>query len=245
MLPRPKTPELALALGNIGGPGSLTRAVVLSLGAGLSLLVAVALANTAIVAEFVERLPANAPSYYVLDITKSEWPAFTQAVHKQQPLAKIADAPMLRGRLVALGGIPVEQMKAPPEAQWVLNGDRGLTFADEVPQGSKVVAGTWWGKDYAGEPLVSFEVELARKLGLKIGDSVTVNVLGRNITARVSNSARDQVGEPDHQFRAGVLAQHAEGRALQPAGDHHPAARAYRPPRKASSSRRWRCSFRP
>lgn len=187
MLPRPKRPELALALGNIGGPGSLTRAVVLSLGAGLSLLVAVALANTAIVAEFVERLPANAPTYYILDITKSEWPTFTQAVHKQQPLAKISDAPILRGRLVELAGKPVEQLKAPPEAQWVLNGDRGLTFSDEVPQGSKVVAGTWWGRDYTGEPLVSFEAELARKLGLKIGDTVTANVLGRNVTAKVSN----------------------------------------------------------
>jgi putative ABC transport system permease protein len=187
MLPRPRMPELALALGNIGGPGSLTRPIVLSLGAGLSLLVGVALANTAIVAEFVERLPANAPTYYVLDITKSEWPAFTEAVRKQQPQAQILDAPMLRGRLVELAGKPVEQMKAPPEAQWVLNGDRGLSFADEVPQGSKVVTGTWWGRDYAGEPLVSFEVELARKLGLKIGDSVVVNVLGRNVTAKISN----------------------------------------------------------
>lgn len=187
MLPRPKWPELALALGNIGGPGSLTRAIVLSLGAGLSLLVAVALANRAIVSEFVERLPSQAPSYYVLDITKGEWPAFTQAVHGRVPQAQIAYAPMLRGRLIALAGTPIEQMKVPPEAQWVLNGDRGLSFSEDVPQGSRVVQGTWWGRDYQGEPQVSFEVELARKLGLKIGDQVTVNVLGRNVTARITN----------------------------------------------------------
>ena len=186
-IPRPGTPELALALGNIGGPGSLTRAVVLSLGAGLSLLVAVALADRSIVAEFVERLPSNAPTYYVLDITKAEWPDFAAAVRAQEPKAEIAEAPMLRGRLVSLAGKPVEEIKVPPDAQWVVNGDRGLSFSEDVPTGSKVVAGDWWPKGYAGEPLVSFEVELARKLGLKIGDTVTANVLGRNVTARISN----------------------------------------------------------
>lgn len=94
---------------------------------------------------------------------------------------------MLRGRLVALAGQPVEDVRAPPEAQWVLRGDRGLSYSAAVPQGSTVVAGEWWPPDYAGEPLVSFEVELAKQLKLAIGDSVTVNVLGRNVTARIAN----------------------------------------------------------
>ena len=94
---------------------------------------------------------------------------------------------MLRGRLVRLNDVPVEEVKAPPEAQWVLNGDRGLSYADEVPRGSRVIAGEWWPKDYDGEPLVSFEADLASKLGLKIGDKVTVNVLGRNVTATIAN----------------------------------------------------------
>ena len=94
---------------------------------------------------------------------------------------------MLRGRLVRLNDVPVEEIKAPPEAQWVLNGDRGLSYSEEVPRGSRVVAGEWWPKDYDGEPLVSFEAELAGKLGLKIGDKVTVNVLGRNVTATIAN----------------------------------------------------------
>jgi putative ABC transport system permease protein len=186
-IPRPKVPELALALGNIAGPGSLTRSVVLSLGAGLSLLVAIALANTSIVNEFTQRLPANAPTYYVLDITKADWPGFAELVRKEAPGAEIEEAPMLRGRLVALGGRSVEQLKAHPRAQWVLNGDRGLTFAEDIPPGNRVVEGGWWPKGYMGEPLVSFEVELARRLDLKLGDMVTVNVLGRNVTARIAS----------------------------------------------------------
>ena len=186
-MPRTHFPELALAVRNLGAPGGLTRSVVLSLGAGLSLLVTVALANSSLVEELKERLPARSPDYFVLDVSPDDYPAVTALMKQQIPGAVLEEAPMLRGRLVTLGNTPVEEVKAPPEAQWVLNGDRGLSYAVNPPRGSKVVAGKWWPPGYSGEPLVSFESELAGKLGLKIGDTVTVNVLGRNVTARIAN----------------------------------------------------------
>jgi putative ABC transport system permease protein len=186
-VPRPRLPELSLALGNLGSPGGLTRSVVLSLGAGLSLLVAVALADASLVRELKERLPSSSPDYFVLDVPKEDFAAVQALIERKVPGAVLDEAPMLRGRLVRLNDIAVEEVKAPPEAQWVLNGDRGLSYSDDVPSGSRVIAGEWWPKDYAGEPLVSFEAELASKLGLKIGDSVMVNVLGRNVTAKISN----------------------------------------------------------
>lgn len=189
-LPRPRTPELALALGNIGGPEGLTRAVVMSLGIGLSLLVTVALCSAAIVEELTARVPAQSPSYFVLDLPRGELETFRKTVTDLAPGAIMQEVPMLRGRLVRLNDTPVDQIKAPPEAQWVLNGDRGLTFSETVPEGSEIVAGSWWPKDDTGEPLVSFEAALAKNLGLKLGDTVTVNVLGRNVTARIS-SLRD------------------------------------------------------
>jgi putative ABC transport system permease protein len=185
--PRPRIPELALALGNLGAPGGLTRSVVLSLGAGLSLLVAVALTNASLVNELQERLPTHSPDYFVLDVTKDDFPAIAELMQREIPQVVLEDAPMLRGRIVRFNDTPVEDVNAPPEAQWVLNGDRGLSYSETVPKGSKVVAGQWWTPDYAGEPLVSFERDLASKLGLKLGDTVTVNVLGRNVTARIAN----------------------------------------------------------
>ena len=68
-----------------------------------------------------------------------------------------------------------------------MQSDRGITFTDEVPAGSRVVEGQWWQPNEQGPPQVSFEKKVADGLGLKIGDPVTVNVLGRNITARVAN----------------------------------------------------------
>ncbi len=185
--PKVKSPSLALAMRNIGAPDGLTRSVVLSLGTGLSLLVAVALANTSLVNELVGRLPEQSPDYFLLDVPKADYQNLAQRVTKAVPGVQLTDAPMLRGRLVKLKDRPVEELKAPPEAQWVLNGDRGLSYAEEVPEGSKVSEGDWWPRNYSGPPLVSFEAELAQKLNLKVGDRVTVNVLGRNIDATISN----------------------------------------------------------
>jgi putative ABC transport system permease protein len=95
--------------------------------------------------------------------------------------------PMMRGRLVSLKGVPVEQIKAQEQVAWVLDGDRGITYAAEVPEGSQIVAGEWWQADHSGKPLVSFEREVAAGLGLDVGDEILVNVLGRNIAATIAN----------------------------------------------------------
>ena len=186
-VPRPAWPELALAIRNVGAPDGLTRSVILSLGTGLSLLVAVGLVNDSLVEELKGRLPSNSPDYFLLDVPKQDYAALAARITGKIPGTVLTDAPMLRGRLVKLKDTPVEDLKAPPEAQWVLNGDRGLSYANEVPEGSKVVAGTWWDVGYNGPPLVSFEADLAKKLNLALGDKVSVNVLGRNLDATIAN----------------------------------------------------------
>ena len=186
-LPRSRSPEVALALGSIAAPGGLASSVLLSLGLGLSLLVAVALVDASLVTELTGRLPEKAPAYFVLDVGKSDVPALVALVAGEVPGSTIETAPMLRGRLVALKGVPVEAIKVAPDAAWLLTGERGLTFSQAVPIGSKVVQGSWWSPAYVGEPLVSFEADLAKKIGLALGDTVTVNVLGRNVTARIAS----------------------------------------------------------
>jgi putative ABC transport system permease protein len=187
MLPRPRRPELALALGNIGGPAALTRTVTVSLGAGLTLLTTIGLTDASMTSELKTQLPAKAPSHFFVGINKTDFKGFAALVAAKAPGSELNSAPMLRGKIVSLKGVPAAQIKPPDEAQWVLNGDRGLTFSDTPPAESKIVEGKWWPKGYAGEPLVSFEADLGRALGLKLGDSVTVNVLGRNVTAKIAN----------------------------------------------------------
>src|SRR5690606_20669867 len=84
-------------------------------------------------------------------------------------------------------GVDVRDVQVPPEGAWVLRGDRGITYARNVPENSTLTEGNWWPQDYDGEPLVSFAAQEGREIGVKIGDTITVNVLGRNLTATIAN----------------------------------------------------------
>jgi putative ABC transport system permease protein len=186
-LPRPRSTMLRLAIGNIHRPGALTPSVVLSLGLGLTVLVTISQIDGNLRRQFLAALPDHAPSFFFVDIPSTEADRFTDFLQATAPGAHIERVPMLRGRITAVNGVKAEDLKPTSDAEWVLQSDRGLTYTDEVPKGSKVVEGTWWGRDYNGPPLVSLEKKIADGLGLKLGDTVTVNVLGRDITATISN----------------------------------------------------------
>ena len=108
-------------------------------------------------------------------------------MHDSAPCGTLERVPMLRGRIVAANGIKAEDLKPAAGSGWVLRGDRGITYAAAVPAGSRLVAGEWWPADYSGPPLVSLENKTAHDLDLKLGDTITVNVLGRSMTARIAN----------------------------------------------------------
>ena len=184
---RTRPPSLALALTSIAGPGSIARQVAISLGLGLGFLVAIALIDRSLMAEFADNIEIEAPAYYFLDVDAQNLAAFRDTAKAVEPDAKLADAPMLRGRILAINGVPVEKVEAAPDSRWVLASDRGLTYADTLPQGSTITQGSWWEPGYTGPPLVSFDADSGPGLGLKIGDTITVNVLGRNVEARIAN----------------------------------------------------------
>ncbi len=183
-LPRPRSPVVRLAIANIYRPGALTPNVVLSLGLGLAVMVAVIAIEGNLRRQFLAALPDRAPSFYFVDIPAADAEAFDAFIRARAPRATLERVPMLRGRIVAANGVPAENLKPAADAMWVLNGDRGVTFGDE---GSRLVEGRWWQPNYQGPPLVSFENRIADGLGLKLGDKVTVNVLGRNVTATIAN----------------------------------------------------------
>ncbi|WP_434711620.1 ABC transporter permease [Rhizobium sp. YTUHZ045] len=190
--PRVHSPALRLAIGNIHRPGALTPSVVLSLGLGLALLVTLTLIDGNLRQQLTGRMNEGAPNFFFVDIQSAEVDAFRNLVQTQAPKGKLMEVPMLRGRIVAFNGEDVTKMNVPAAGRWVLNGDRGITYADTLPENAALTEGIWWDKDYSGEPLVSFSSEEAHELGLKIGDTVTVNVLGRNITAKIANLRRVQ-----------------------------------------------------
>ncbi|MDB5714737.1 MAG: transporter permease [Sphingomonadales bacterium] len=186
-IPRPRRPLLRLALANLHRPGAQTVALVIALGLALTLFVTLAAIQTSLNAEITRTVPQKAPNQFVLDIPSESRGQFVQIVHRAAPEAQLNIVPSLRGTIVAYGGQRVADLKEIPEGAWFLRGERGVTYSDVLPQGSDLTAGKWWPRDYAGPPLVSLDQAAADILKLRIGDTMTVSVLGREIEARIGS----------------------------------------------------------
>lgn len=186
-LPRPKRPLLRLAVANLHRPGAATGALVVALGLGLTLFVTLAAIQTSITAEIARTVPQRAPSFFVLDIPRDGSARFQSMVTAAAPDAQVNMIPALRGSVTEFAGKRVDELAELPEGAWVLRGDRGLTYSAALPAGSELVGGAWWPADYKGPPLVSVERDVATSLGLKIGDTLSVNVLGVEVQAKVAS----------------------------------------------------------
>jgi len=182
-----RRPALRLGLANLHRPGAPTPLILVSLGIGLTTLAAIALIEGNLRRQIAEQLPEAAPSFYFIDIQSDQARDFDRLAAAQPGVTEVKRVPSLRARIVAVNGVPAEEVRTTPETAWALRGDRGLTYAATPPEGTRIVAGQWWPADYRGEPLVSFDANLARGWGVGLGDTITVNVLGRDIPLRIAN----------------------------------------------------------
>lgn len=179
-----------LALANLHRPGSAVVSVVLSLGLGLTVLVTIALIEGNLARQFGERMPAEAPSFFFIDIQPDQVERFDQIIRGVDAGASVDQAPMVRGRITRINGVPVAEVAVAPEAEWAIRGDRGLTAAATPPKGARLVAGQWWAPDYDGPALASVDANIAKGFGLELGDTMGINVLGRELEVRIA-SLRD------------------------------------------------------
>ena len=186
-LPRPRRPWLRLALANLHRPGAQTAALIVALGLALTLFVTLAGIETSLDAEIRQVVPKKAPAQIVLDIPASQQQRFRTIARAQAPEAQLNIVPVLRGTITGYGDTRVADLAQLPEGAWFLRGERGVTYSAALPEGSDLVAGTWWPTDYRGPPLVSLDAEAARTLGIGVGDRLTVSILGREITARIAS----------------------------------------------------------
>ncbi|MDA0664548.1 MAG: FtsX-like permease family protein [Proteobacteria bacterium] len=190
-LPHIRQAHLRLAVASLHRPGAPTAAISTSLGMGLTVLIAVALVEGNLSRHLGDALPKQAPGLFFIDIQSDQAEGFDRLAAETPGIDHLRRVPMLRGRITAIGGTPVDQFRAPANYGWVLRGDRGLTWAREAPgEGSEMVEGTWWPADYSGPPLVSFDEGAARAFGIGTGDKITLNVLGREFEAEIANLRR-------------------------------------------------------
>ncbi|MBX7514732.1 FtsX-like permease family protein [Qipengyuania sp. GH38] len=190
-LPRPASPIARTALANIHRPGSSTGALVTALGFGLASFVLLAAVQSAIDGNIEKRVPAQAPDYFVLDVPREQEDRFRELIRQTDTDAEVRTVPALRGSVLAFGPegnmTRTSELEEIPDGAWALRGERGLTYADDVPPGNSLTEGQWWGAGYDGPPLVSIDEEFAEAAGLEIGDRLTFGVLGVEVETQIAS----------------------------------------------------------
>jgi putative ABC transport system permease protein len=100
--------------------------------------------------------------------------------------ARYLRMPFATGRITALKGQPVDRKQIAPDQRWAFDNDISLTSLGAEPANAGVTAGRWWPADYAGPPLIVMDEQIANAAHLKVGDALSLSLLGRPIEARLA-----------------------------------------------------------
>jgi putative ABC transport system permease protein len=178
-----------LGLANLAGPRSAARTASPAIGLGVALLACVVLIQSALLAQVTSVAPRTAPAMVFTEIPGDQAAAFDAEVARAMgPLTPqtYLRMPFATGRISGLKGKPVDLQTIKPAQRWAFDNDIGLSLLAGEPTDGGRVAGEWWKPGYAGPPLLALNTEIAEAAGLKIGDTVTLSILGRDIDARVA-----------------------------------------------------------
>jgi len=174
---------------NLHRPGSHAGPVLVSLGLAVMLVVSIALLDRSLRAQLLERAPGSAPAFFFIDIQTDQAEPFARLVAAEGATAPAELTPVVRSRLAAVNGAALTSAeRSRRDDAWYLTREYVLTWAAEAPGHNTVVAGRWWTPaEAAREPLISVEEEIARQLGVGLGDTLTFDIQGVPVTARVTS----------------------------------------------------------
>lgn len=185
-----KKPWLRLALGNLHRPGSVTGTVILAIGISLTVLIALTLTEANFQARITRIVTTQAPTLFMIDIQPDQKETFGRLLASEPNAKEIMMLPMVRGRVVALNGKAVVPEQVDEDVRWVVRGDRGFSYGPKPPENTQLVEGEWWPENYRGDPLVSVDERILKGMNLKLGDTMTFNILGQEIVAKIASARR-------------------------------------------------------
>ena len=184
-----RAPAWKQGAANLHRPGSHAGPVLVSLGLAVMLVVSIALLERNLRSQLVDSRPGEAPAFFFIDIQPDQAAPFAALVAGRGADAPAALTPVVRSRLAAVNGAaPAPSGKTRREDTWALTREYVLTWAPERPGHNRLVAGRWWtAAEAAREPLISVEEEIARELGVGLGDTLTFDIQGVPVTARITS----------------------------------------------------------
>jgi putative ABC transport system permease protein len=212
-MPLPRVLSLRYALGNVVRPGSQATGIMVAIGIGVMVIVTVSLVEQALLRQIQEHRPADAPTFFFIDIQPDQAQEFVSLVDRQAGQAHPELTPLVRSRLQAIDGhvVTVEEGgekddkraegKEARGKQWYFTREYVLTFLDQLPKDNTLVKGEWWkpGQVFS-TPQVSVEEDAAMHLGLTIGSTVEFDIQGATVSAEVSSIRQVEWGNFSTNF---------------------------------------------
>ena len=160
---------------------------LVAFGSGIMVLLLLGILRADLNGDWQRALPPNLPNYFFINIPPAERDAFVGFLEKQGArTTKVL--PIIRGRLTLINGKPVEDGKGGRGGEEnFATREQNLTWSDELGADNRLIAGHWWTKQDAGQPLVSLASEFQESLGVKVGDHLTFDIAGETLEARVAS----------------------------------------------------------
>ena len=189
-LARGRRRVIRLAVANLGRPGAPTVPVAVALGVGLTVLVAVGVTGTAAVEHVEATLPAEMPSVVFLNVPPHDDGRVRERLSALPGVHRVDTAPFLHARISRVNGVAITEADVSRSVAWAVRGDRGLSWRDRPAAADRIVAGAWWPPGYDGPPLASMDAQVARRLGVAVGDTITLALGSGPLTATVGNLRR-------------------------------------------------------
>ncbi|HZZ31470.1 MAG TPA: FtsX-like permease family protein [Phenylobacterium sp.] len=181
---------LRIGLANLAGPHSAARTASPAIGLGVALLAAVVLIQSALLNQVAEVAPRTAPALVFTDIPGDRPAEFDAAVRRGfgAPLTSktYLREPFVTGRITKVRGQPVDTQKIARSDRWAYDSDISMSAIGPEPEGAGIENGRWWPANYAGPAQVAIDVDVARGEQIKVGDQITLSVLGNDIDAKVA-----------------------------------------------------------
>lgn len=172
----------------ISAAGANAASVVVSAGMALTMLIVVLILQDNLRQEFFGASAFDAPTLVASDLFPDEVETLEAMSGPGTDMPFFVATPMLRGALRQVNGVPAADVQTRgPEATFLLSGEVPLTFRNQMPITSKLTAGDWWPPDYQGSGLVSLHQSLRSGLGVDIGDTLTFEIFGEQITVEIAN----------------------------------------------------------
>jgi putative ABC transport system permease protein len=174
-------------LANIARRGRDSVVQIVAFGLGIMVLLLLALVRNDLLENWRASLPADAPNYFMINIRPDEAAAVTEFFRKEG-LPPTELVPLVRARLTAVNDVPVDRIRFEGDrAQGFAEREANLTWSRTLRDDNRLVSGRWWRDGDGGGPRVSVEQDYAERLGLKLGDTVTYDVAGEPVTAKITS----------------------------------------------------------